>query len=104
MYGFVASLFTSCCSIWADYVHIEDPQHLAHLVDRWAAFHFFFVLVCECAYVLHMPIWYLTMTLCLALALFSLSRSSRSRQSWVLLHSAWHVLPMGLLLLPGLIS
>eukprot|EP00933_Yihiella_yeosuensis_P004007 TRINITY_DN107719_c0_g1_i1.p1 TRINITY_DN107719_c0_g1~~TRINITY_DN107719_c0_g1_i1.p1 ORF type:complete len:182 (-),score=14.41 TRINITY_DN107719_c0_g1_i1:91-600(-) len=99
-YAVIASLVTSSCSVWADYVHIEDTTHVAHLVDRVAAFHFTFLLAYDCAVVIGIPLWYLTVNLFLALQLFAKSRGCRGKSEWVLMHTAWHVVPMALLLVP----
>jgi len=104
-YGLAAlMLVTSVCSFLADYVHIEDPSHVAHAVDRVVAW----VSVCGLGYasvfVLELRLAYCAFALVLAVTLFLLSRSSTHPKQWAFFHTMWHWIPLLLLFMPGMVG
>merc|ERR1712203_1331477 len=94
----------SVCSLWADYVHIEEPDHIAHSVDRVASLFCVICLSYGTQVIVGLSLAYCAWSLALGLMLFGQSRCSKTRGAWVLWHTLWHVVPQGLLLLPDVLG
>merc|ERR1719193_942582 len=98
----VLMVFTSAFAFWADYWHIERPRHVAHAVDRVAAWVSVLVLGHASIFVLGFTLLYSACALVLSVGLFVLSRSSTHPLQWALYHTLWHWVPAVLLFGPPL--
>eukprot|EP00928_Gymnodinium_smaydae_P091956 TRINITY_DN75722_c0_g1_i1.p1 TRINITY_DN75722_c0_g1~~TRINITY_DN75722_c0_g1_i1.p1 ORF type:complete len:192 (+),score=7.59 TRINITY_DN75722_c0_g1_i1:79-576(+) len=95
---------TSAGSFWADYMHIEEPLHVAHRVDRVIAFSYTGMMVYSSLFIVRLRFVYCAIVLAVAVALFWMSRQAKTRDQWALLHTTWHLVPPCLLLVPDLIQ
>mmetsp|Transcript_88806 Transcript_88806/g.185634 ORF Transcript_88806/g.185634 Transcript_88806/m.185634 type:complete len:160 (+) Transcript_88806:251-730(+) len=97
-------LITSICSFYADYLHIEDPDHVAHQIDRVVANVTVVALSYNSLFLLGLSFAYCTFTLVTAVMLFLLSRSRKDQRAWALCHTLWHAVPLLMIFSPGLVG